>query len=230
LRRVSRRPRRGGVPLALLAAGVVALLALGAAGFLFMQMQGLKKKLADTAAVEPKGLQPEEEHSAHSEAINEEPAHKTVELGKFTANTADNRHAQMTVSLRIESFYNSADWATYEGQLEAYEHALEFYNSYQRGEVDESGKPKKKGKGGHAALDNADETSEDAGSQVLLAGYRAADGAATATELRGDLKAGVSPAGHGKRPSPRPCPSRSCCRRRSSRSSWQKSQWKCAMR
>ncbi|MCC7476934.1 flagellar basal body-associated FliL family protein [bacterium] len=207
------RPRRGGAPLMLIIAGAVAVLALAAAGFLFMQMQGMKKKLALEGGPQPRGLEPaaEEEHSS-SEDVMEETAHVTYELGKFTANTADGRHATMTIALSLESFYSSEDWATYEGMMEAYEHQLDFYNQYQRGEVDESGKPKKKGKdkGGHASLPGEEEGDGEAdpGPATVLAAYRPGgpdSGAGGAVEhSHPGVPAGTIPAsgGHGKKAEP----------------------------
>ncbi len=185
------------------------MLALAAAGFLFVQMQGLKKKVAIEGGVQPRGLEPAaEEEVSHAEDIREEPAEVTYELGKFTANTSDGRHATMTIALSLESFYSSEDWATYEGMMEAYNHQLEFYNQYQRGEVDESGKPKKKGKEGHASMPG--EPGEDE-LKVTMASFSpapqspAAPGAQqylTSAEMPVDpseYPTGAIPAGHGEK-------------------------------
>lgn len=177
-----RRLRRGGLPIPLIIGAAVAVLGLAAAGFMFMQMQSLKKHMAAGEEVQPRGLQPETEEVSHAEDIREEPAEVTYDLGKFTANTSDGSHAAMTIALGIESFYTSEDWDAYQSQMEVYNEQLEFFNKFSAGEVDAEGKPVKKKK--EASLPGDTVAAEDPAAPapaqpptgVILSGYRSPAG------------------------------------------------------
>lgn len=132
---------RAALPLPLIAGGAVALLGLGAAGFMFMQLQ--KAKSAPEEEVQPRGVGEHAEAATVGEVSEAEEV--VYELGEFTANTADGKYTKMHISLKIESYYSGLEWAAYEHQLELYEEQLKAYLESLSGAPAEEG-----AKGGHA--------------------------------------------------------------------------------
>ncbi len=147
----------GGGPVVAISA-VVALAALGVAVFMFLQFQSLKSKMLTDTGANPPGVPADAQAAEGGEqgagasdavqAVREEPEEIIYHLGEFTGNTSDGKFAKMDISLQIVSYYNAEDWQVYESQFEKYKEALKFWQDFENGKVDATGKPI----GDHAAL------------------------------------------------------------------------------
>lgn len=144
--------RSGAISILTIVIAAVALLGLGAAGFMFMQLSAAKKQLA--SADMPEGLKEgehaEEGHSDHGSDDSPEPQQVVYELGDFTANSADGKFVKMNLALVVKSFYPRDDWENYEIQLEKYEQQRQEYFEFERG-----GPADPKAKDAHASLQPA---------------------------------------------------------------------------
>jgi len=138
----------GGSSIATILGWAIALAALVAVFLLFKQVGALKQSVAEAQGPTPRGV------AGGKGAATTEPANVddwqadaqqvTYELGKFTANTADGRHAQMEIALLLESYYRQEEWDAYSAQMTQYEEKMKAYLQQQIGPVEEEGKKKKK--------------------------------------------------------------------------------------
>lgn len=140
------RPAKAGLPMPLIGAAVIALLGLGFGGFMFMQMNALKAKLEAGPELQPRGTLPEGHGSVSEAGATAEAEEVLFDLGEFTGNTSDGRYVKMAISLGIESYYNSAEKAAYDHQLEVYDQQLQQFLDIQSGKLGPDGKPAKDNK------------------------------------------------------------------------------------
>jgi flagellar basal body-associated protein FliL len=145
----------GGGNIGMIVGWALALAALGAAGFLFTQVSALKKTVAENAGPLPRGAAEGAAEAEATEAANvddwqEDAQQVTYELGKFTTNTADGRHAQLSIALRLESYYRQEEWDAYAGQQRAYDEQMKAYLEQQKG-LGQTEEGKGKGKEGEQA-------------------------------------------------------------------------------
>jgi flagellar basal body-associated protein FliL len=143
----------GGSTIATVLGWAIALAALAAVFMLYKQVATLKQAVAGSQGPTPRGA------AAEANAAPTEPANVddwqadaqqvTYELGKFTSNTADGRHAQMEIALLLESYYRQEEWDAYNAQMTIYEEKMKAYLDQQSG-VGAEGDKKKKKKGEEA--------------------------------------------------------------------------------
>jgi hypothetical protein len=133
---------------------VIAVAGLALAGYMFMQLSALQKKLAQDNGPVPRGS-PEAGAvpvTPEGEGWDIEAKDVVYDLGKFVSNTSDGRHAQLDIALIFDSEYRTGEWAAYQHQMDLYQQALDQYWKMQAGEIGPDGKPVKKGKGEGASV------------------------------------------------------------------------------